>query len=218
MIRMSNDELLDISMELAGSNRPQDCTTGAFLLRILLLQPNIQDFLLNPKETLPKYLTPSALTQWEDLLNGTQNLKAALQKISQQASSNDSSRGTLLLVWILLLYLEDQLKIAKNGLFIAAATKPMYPTLHCIRYILFGVNLRYAFEFNFLSIFLPSMYLTHVSSSILWHIIFGQSLCLSARTFILTIPFEWMVIRFSHLTYFITCNKTFLFIQNFLTS
>ncbi|XP_048737624.2 thyroid adenoma-associated protein homolog isoform X2 [Ostrea edulis] len=142
MIRMSNDELLDISMELAGSNRPQDCTTGAFLLRILLLQPNIQDFLLNPEETLPKYLTPSALTQWEDLLNGTQNLKAALQKISQQASSNDSSRGTLLLVWILLLYLEDQLKIAKNGLFIAAATKPMYPTLHCIRYILFGVNLR----------------------------------------------------------------------------
>jgi hypothetical protein len=142
MIDMSNAELLDISLELAGSNRPQDCTTGAFLLRILLLQPTIQDFLLHHQETLTKYLTPSALTHWQDLVNGTPDLKASLQKISLQTTSDVSSGGTLLLVWILLLYLEDQLKVAKNGLFIAAATKPMYPTLHCIRYILFDVNLR----------------------------------------------------------------------------
>ncbi|XP_061173065.1 tRNA (32-2'-O)-methyltransferase regulator THADA-like [Saccostrea echinata] len=140
LINMNESELLDIGLELAGSNRPQDCTTGAYLLRILLLQPRIQDFLVNSQETLTKYLTPSALAKWEDLLDGTQNLKTALQKMSHQ--NRASSGGTVLLLWILLFYLEDQLQVSKTGLFITAATKPMYPTLHCIRYILFDVNLK----------------------------------------------------------------------------
>lgn len=137
---MSESELLDIGLTLAGSNRPQDCTTGAFLLRILLLQPSIQDFFFSDQEILAKHLSPCALTQWGDLLKGEQGLREALQKLPLQPT--ESSGGTVLLLWILLFYLKDQLQVARTGLFIAAATKPMYPTLHCIRYILFDVNLK----------------------------------------------------------------------------
>nr|XP_022332415.1 thyroid adenoma-associated protein homolog isoform X4 [Crassostrea virginica] len=140
MINLSEVEVLDIGLALAGSNRPQDCTTGAYLLRVLLLQPNIQDYLVGAQEILTNFLTPSTIAHWEDLLNGTQSLTGALQMLP--LSNHNSSGGTILLLWILLLYLKEQLQVAKTGLFIAAATKPMYPTLHCIRYILFDINLK----------------------------------------------------------------------------
>ena len=42
----------------------------------------------------------------------------------------------------LLLQLQDQLDVAKKNLLHAAATRPLYPTLHCIRYLLADLDLR----------------------------------------------------------------------------
>lgn len=49
----------------------------------------------------------------------------------------------LFLLEILLKLLDDEIMVAKQSLITAAATRPMYPTLHCIRYILQEVDFRF---------------------------------------------------------------------------
>lgn len=46
------------------------------------------------------------------------------------------------LLHTLLQLLVDQVTVARGSLVVAAANRPMYPTLHCIRYILEEVDLR----------------------------------------------------------------------------
>ena len=55
--------------------------------------------------------------------------------------------ATLQLLQALLRLLVEQVAVAQTSLILAAANRPIYPTLHCIRYILEGVDFRWLFCF-----------------------------------------------------------------------
>lgn len=120
-------ELLSAAMVLSESTRPQDCSTAAYLLRLLLQQENIGPVIKNYKPTLLSNSSASFL-QIPLPMPGSQK---------QEVKIND-----LLLVQQLILLLIDQLEVAKTSLVHAAATRPMYPTIHCIRYIIANLNFR----------------------------------------------------------------------------
>lgn len=119
-------KLLQVSVQLAGSTRPQDSTTGAYLFKVILLQTDVYSILLTQSVDIIK---PYIVT---DKLN----------ELHFPSVENNQSGRSLLLLQILLSCLQDQLEVAKNNLIMAAANRPLYPTLHCIRYLLCDVNLR----------------------------------------------------------------------------
>ena len=61
------------------------------------------------------------------------------------ALCNPEERGRYFLLLILLKSLESQYEIAKTSLAVAAANKPLYPTIQCMRYCFAGVNFRLSF-------------------------------------------------------------------------
>ncbi|KAK3597815.1 hypothetical protein CHS0354_029374 [Potamilus streckersoni] len=116
MSKRQMEALFDVALKLSGSTKPQDCTTAAYLFRLLLHQDDCYEILqsqVNKENKLP--------------LPGITN-------------SNFGRR--LLLLWILLKYLQDQRVVAEKNLLIAAANRPLYSTIHCIRYILSDVDYR----------------------------------------------------------------------------
>lgn len=119
-------DLLSAGLELAQSPRPQDCTTAACLLLFLVNVPNFSE----------------VLKEWNGYSKaGVSNLFAL--PLEESAGDFDLERNRLCLAFILLDLLEEQATVATSNLMFAAATKPMYPTLHCIRYILRDVSYRY---------------------------------------------------------------------------
>ena len=58
-----------------------------------------------------------------------------------QKISNGSDSRFLLAVCILLNHLDHQVKIANDSLLQAAGSKPIYPTIHCIRHLLENYDL-----------------------------------------------------------------------------
>ena|SRR6218665_211119 len=115
------DGLLDLfsaGVQLAQSPRPQDCTTAAYLLRFLLHAPQI----------LP--------------LLETQLKSRVLSGLGNCALVTGLNRKRLCLTEVLLDLLQDEVKVASSNLMLAAATRPMYPTLHCIRYIFADISYR----------------------------------------------------------------------------
>ncbi|XP_046339064.2 thyroid adenoma-associated protein homolog [Haliotis rufescens] len=109
--------LFSAAMELSWSTKPHDCTTGSHIFQVLLQQPAVV-------EVMKAYVL---------------DLKIL--------SAPDSDQTTyccpeLMLLTILLLSLRDQTAVARKSLIVAAANRPMYPTMHCIRHILSDVDLR----------------------------------------------------------------------------
>ena len=105
---------------LARSTRPQDSTTAAYLFKFLVRIPTVKDLAVE---------------------KNTQPVADSQENVHEHAK--DVVPGNVhLVVNLLILSLEDQLETAKQSLLHAAATKPMYPTLHCIRYLLAEVQLR----------------------------------------------------------------------------
>ncbi|XP_033733610.1 thyroid adenoma-associated protein homolog [Pecten maximus] len=119
------EPLFDTALTLAASTRPQDCTTAAYLFKVLLVQPGIYDILKNSDSYQAKLF-----------------LTKQMETFCLPSVDNNQSGRSLLLLWILLSYLQDQKEVAKGSLIMAAANRPLYPTLHCIRYILFDVALK----------------------------------------------------------------------------
>ncbi|GFR67390.1 thyroid adenoma-associated-like protein [Elysia marginata] len=106
-------ETLSLALSLACSTRPQDCATAVYIFLVLLKQ---QEFY--PNQSHFAALLSSATGALE---------------VKDGAVSNCPK---LLLLWSLLHLLNSQIAVAEESLVSAAANRPMYPTLHCIRYIL----------------------------------------------------------------------------------
>ncbi|ESO99953.1 hypothetical protein LOTGIDRAFT_112768, partial [Lottia gigantea] len=113
-------ELFDTCVKLSVSTRPQDSTASAYLARCLLQIDGIADVMKGYKLDL------------KILKNGTKN----------GIDSSEPHSNYLQFVLLLLLSLQDQTEFAKKGLVLAAANRPIYPTIHCIRYILGDIKLK----------------------------------------------------------------------------
>ncbi|XP_041351215.1 thyroid adenoma-associated protein homolog [Gigantopelta aegis] len=109
------ESLFKSALELSTSNKPQDCTTAAYLFQYLLQQPSI----LVVMKTYASSLTTRLFARDDPVMDRC---------------------PPLLLLSILLMLLREQLSVARRSLTSAAANGPMYPTLHCIRYILSEIN------------------------------------------------------------------------------
>ncbi len=102
-------DLIAMAMGLAGSTRPQDCTTAAYLLRLLLRLPGV------------------------------------VNELTSHHRDVDPDTGCLhgyLILRLLLELLQRQVAVSRTSLLHAAATGPLYPVLHCVRYLLGDLNLR----------------------------------------------------------------------------
>ena len=88
--------LLDTALELSSSTRPQDCTTAAYLLRLLIKHYNLASPL---KRTCDKYgvacddkmLTPSGKYTISVLIHFKVNCKLFTHLAKTQCSANTSS-------------------------------------------------------------------------------------------------------------------------------
>lgn len=117
-------DLLSAGLELAQSPRPQDCTTAAFLLQFLVNVPNFSEVLKEQKGYSKA---------------GVSNL---FSFSLEESADFDLERNRLCLAFTLLDLLKEEVTVATSNLMFAAATRPLYPTLHCIRYILKDVSFR----------------------------------------------------------------------------
>ena len=70
--------------------------------------------------------------------------ETGLEKAVREMGVEDggTTSATLQLLQALLRLLVEQVAVAQTSLILAAANRPIYPTLHCIRYILEGVDFR----------------------------------------------------------------------------
>ncbi|XP_029658037.1 thyroid adenoma-associated protein homolog [Octopus sinensis] len=116
-------ELLSIAMTLCTSTKPQDCSTAAYLLHLLLCQesigPVLDDYQLQLLTTM----------------------SAEMDQLEQVIFNNKfKTKNYLRIVWLLIVLLKDQIQVAHDSLVHAAASRPLYPTIHCIRYILTSLD------------------------------------------------------------------------------
>ncbi|XP_055880801.1 thyroid adenoma-associated protein homolog [Biomphalaria glabrata] len=107
------NHIFEISMMLACSTRPQDCETAVYNFLLILKQQELHADIF----TLP-----------ETLSNGAPIRNTGLK------------HPVLNLLNVLLDLLDDEICVANQSLITAAATRPMYPTLLCIRYIMPELN------------------------------------------------------------------------------
>ncbi|XP_050405333.1 thyroid adenoma-associated protein homolog [Patella vulgata] len=114
-------ELFQTCVELSVSTRPQDSTASAYLARCLL-----------------------KLEQTSVVIDAHKiNLKviAHCDKIQLNTDCDRDGVRYLKFLEMMILSLQDQTEVAKKGLIIAAANRPIYPTIHCIRYVLKDIKL-----------------------------------------------------------------------------
>ena len=211
--------LLDVSLQLASSTRPQDCNTAAYLLRLITQQPllysvicagyvdqlnsatshhwtlrhtrnrggatdttqGVQDSTQGVGDTTQGvgHTTQGVgdTTQgvedsihWVgDTIQGVGDTTQGVGDTSQGVGDTTQGVGHALtrdgvvghcLQWcdtgvvndavgrcsvvltLLLSQLDSQVTVARRSLVHAASTRPMYPTMHCIRYLLKDINLK----------------------------------------------------------------------------
>ncbi|BFZ11478.1 hypothetical protein BsWGS_14517 [Bradybaena similaris] len=107
-------DVMRVSLTLACSTRPQDCSTAAYSLLLVLAQ--LQH---HPAQCeLPDIIPAEVLLPTGTLIH------------------LHEKTAPLMLQNIFLSLLDSQISVANQSLITAAANRPMYPTLHCIRYIL----------------------------------------------------------------------------------
>lgn len=151
--------LFQTALKLASSTRPQDCTTAAYLLRVLLDQPLIRqvvtqskDNLDQPQDVKQNSTSPSHAKDKDE--DSSVNPKASEEDSAIKSESSahgggdeeaggDMSERYLVVLKVLMLHLKQQLEVANKSLIHAAATQPLYPTMHCIRCLLSDFDLRY---------------------------------------------------------------------------
>ena len=149
-------ELLDISLSLSESTRPQDSTTAAYLLSVLTHQSNMHIVLTQHIQTC-QYGTIDLETDCsgQGSVDGT-NLTESGAVVPRQRTDVEklltNVRGgeselvrRYILLEILTKNLESQTVMAKSSLIVAAANKPLYPTIQCMRYCFAEVQYRYCF-------------------------------------------------------------------------
>ena len=60
----------------------------------------------------------------------------------------ENCSSELSLAFRLLFLMGDQVTVAQSSLILAAANRPIYPTMHCLRHILSGVDFRLVNTYN----------------------------------------------------------------------
>ena len=114
--------MFETALTLAGSTRPQDCSTAAYMFKVLLLQTEFYA-VMTTKSRSRSFIASFGLPSLP------------------QISASQSGRVLHLLVW-LIEYLKNQIKKAQENLMVAACNKPLYPTLHSLRYVMQDVKFR----------------------------------------------------------------------------
>ena len=155
-------DLLEASLRLASSTRPQDCNTAAYILRIITQQPLLYDVI---GDTYIDQLNCDANQSWtaketaarprlddsaEDIdqvvetdgINRDQGDCRRLLRCCDGDVNNDVSGRRFTVLTLLLRQLDKQVTVACHNLVNAASTQPMYPMMHCIRYLLSDVDLK----------------------------------------------------------------------------
>ena len=151
--------LLEASLRLASSTRPQDCNTAAYILRIITQQPLLYDVI---GDTYIDQLDCDAGRSWtaeetaakprlndsaedNDQLVVTDGFNRGCRRVLRCCDGdvdNDVSGRRFTVLTLLLRQLDKQVTVARHNLVHAASTQPMYPMMHCIRYLLTDVDLR----------------------------------------------------------------------------
>lgn len=153
--------LLEASLQLARSTRPQDCNTAAYLLRIITQQPLLYHIIgvsyVDQLNTATCLLTVKEALWRCGLNDATQGMHPTLERdgIFKEPESckkclywhdtrvlNDFVGRCCVMLTLLLGQLDSQVTVARHNLVQAASTQPMYPTMHCIRYLLRDVDLK----------------------------------------------------------------------------
>lgn len=164
------EEMFEIALNLSHSTRPQDSTTAAYLFSVLTHLPGIHKMLTQHVEVVPilnKCAIPgsvggksenvaSKLTETEAVnenqsATGSNNQSEAGKNGAESTviepkvpllygTGNNKENGHYLLLSILYQSLEAQCQTAKTSLAVAAANKPLYPTIQCMRYCFSSVD------------------------------------------------------------------------------
>ena len=156
--------LFNTALTLSCSSRPQDSTTAAYLLKVLIYQPAIFKTMQECGTSLNRKLRETGKEACGRKEADVQNEAGGIEKEAcpqKQASEfetqkenqtifrtddidfedSDSVRRLLLLV-ILLNSLKEQVDVAEDNLIVAAANCPLYPTMQCMRYCLADILFR----------------------------------------------------------------------------
>ena len=131
----SVDDMFETALNLACSPRPQDSTTAAYLFKVLLIQGEFFSVMLKSRSFIGSGLSMSKIS--ENQSDEVSHEQPPLPKIPD----SQSGRVLHLLLW-LSHYLKYQIDMAKQSLMKAACNKPLYPTLHSIRYVMQDVVFR----------------------------------------------------------------------------
>lgn len=112
--------LLTCCMDLSSTTRPQDGSTTAHLLQVVIGEESSFDLLL-------------AHTHAGSGDSVNRNVKLV----------NSVASRCYMTIDLLLCQLTDQVTTATNSLLEAAGSKPIYPTIFCIRHVLENFNFGY---------------------------------------------------------------------------
>ena len=137
---------MSAGLELASSSKPQNSSTAAYLLRILLHYEALDEVLIEEKLKISQRGQGAPALESMECKDSDSEGVPTEENVGMigdgvpPKTSYDSRQ--LEMVSLLLMHLREQVGVAGRNLLHASATRPMYPTLHCIRYILADANLR----------------------------------------------------------------------------
>ena len=148
--------LLESALSLAQSTRPQDCTTAAYLLRLLVKQPSLYHILIDHLQHTSNTDTGIVAMDTDDKSNedGSNQMHKNMEYSDNESPmkysdlnawlrvENSESARYLLLLRCVLDEVKSEAAAASTNLLHAAATRPMYPALHVIRYLIGDVNMK----------------------------------------------------------------------------
>ncbi|XP_013405137.1 thyroid adenoma-associated protein homolog [Lingula anatina] len=150
-------EILTACLQLVYSTKPQDCTTAAYLMKLVLRQDGIYKTLLQFLETFTSIGSEQEKNDSTEL-DADKDGECPLEidrtdqtSFISEEHDNEShfakfvteyERAFQLWLEILLVHLSRQIETARRNLLHAAATGPLYPVLHCVRLLLDDMDLR----------------------------------------------------------------------------
>ncbi|XP_064600963.1 tRNA (32-2'-O)-methyltransferase regulator THADA-like [Liolophura sinensis] len=120
--------MFESALTLCVSTKPQDCTTAAYIFLLVVKHPRFLTLILDSFDKAG-FNAGTHKSISSDHSPGGLSLDHELDQSSPQHT-------VYLLLRLLLKRLSEQVTVARSNLLRAAASGPLYPVIHCIRYIL----------------------------------------------------------------------------------
>ncbi|XP_052228091.1 thyroid adenoma-associated protein homolog isoform X2 [Dreissena polymorpha] len=137
-------QLFRIALDLSQSTRPQDSTTATYLFQVFTRQPHSMDILIQHIHNLQQSQAANSTKDPTERVENNETIRdenvTQGGELFQHALSSGKLDGSYLLLVIFMASLGEQYMVARTSLAVAAANKPLYPTLMCIRYCLDRIN------------------------------------------------------------------------------